>query len=219
MLLCYLCIFRCLIVETSRSRPYRELRELEKDTAMLVDYKYVDLDTRGDSDTDDYHAVNMYNYKCRLRIKSHKDPQDVEKHGRIVTNYLLKKQEESFLFIADRSEYYLFSVYDEHERGDKALQVTIYEGRKNDPRIMSSADSHAKDIHRKIQAAIDYCKSISNIQRFDIAEDAEFKSYYEMMGKIVFYSVVFKVVAVVSTFFFFNKKIKEFYLSKKIISE
>eukprot|EP00866_Antonospora_locustae_P000156 jgi/Antlo1/156/1703 len=84
---------------------------------------------------------------------------------------------------------------------------------------MSSADSHAKDIHRKIQAAIDYCKSISNIQRFDIAEDAEFKSYYEMMGKIVFYSVVFKVVAVVSTFFFFNKKIKEFYLSKKIISE
>lgn len=216
MLLCYLCILRCLIVETSRSKPYREVRELEKDTAMLVDYKYVDLDTR-DSDTDDYHAGNKY--KCRLRVKSHKDLQDVEKHGRVVTNYPLEKQEESFLFIADRSEYYLFSVYDEHERGDKALHVAIYEGKKNDPRIISSADSHAKDIHRKIQAAIDYCKSISNIQRFDIAEDAEFKRYYEMMGKIVFYSVLFKILAVVSTFFFFNKKIKEFYLSKKLISE
>lgn len=216
MLLCHLCMFRCLIVETSRSKPYRELRELEKDTAMLVDYKYVDLDIR-DSDSDDYNAGHMY--KCRLRIKSHKNPQDVERYGRVVTNYPLVKQEESFLFIADRSEYYLFSVYDEHERGDKALQVAIYEGRKNDPRIISSADSHAKDIHRKIQAAIDYCKSISNIQKFDISEDAEFKRYYEMMGKIVFYSVVFKVVAVVSTFFFFNKKIKEFYLSKKLISE
>lgn len=207
----------CLISKALLEHPHKELRMLHEGTVVLITYAYVAVDGyTADSD----EGVAHLGYQCKLCVRGHKNWADVEKAGRIVANYNSEDaKESSFIFVAPRTEHYLFSLYDKNSRADKALEVHFYEGRKKDPRIFSSADSHARDIQGKIQSAIEYCNSINDIQRFDSVEEDEFKRCYKAMERIVFYSVLFKIVTAASTFFFFNRKIKNFYLSKKILRE
>lgn len=204
-LLLHLCACAALIVETSRLKPYREVRELHPETVVLVEYEYVGAD-------------DGTKYECVLRVNGHKNWTDLDR-GAIVAQYSKKEKKSSFFFTASHGEFHQFSVYDEHPRPGRSLRVTIYEGRKKDPKIFSSADSHARDLHNKIESAADYCRSISDIQRFDTREDSEFRRCYSSMERTVFYSALLKIATAVMTFYFFNKKMKQFYLSKKIIHE
>lgn len=217
MFLLHLGLSLCLISKAVRESPHREVRMLHEGTVLLVSYSYVDVDGYTADASD---SAESSGYMCKISVRGHRNWMDIEKNGKIVANYNSEDaRESSFIFVAPRTEHYLFTVYDENSRPDKALAIHFYEGRKKDPRIFSSADSQARDIQNKIQSAVEYCNNINDIQRFDSAEEDEFRRCYKTMEKIVGFSVLFKTITAACTFLFFNRKIKHFYLSKKIIKE
>lgn len=143
---------------------------------------------------------------------------DLTEHGILVSEYERQGSKTTFFFTSDESTHYLYE-FNVHGlgKGSYALKTAIYKGRESDPRIISQADNQTEDLARQIGLAVNDAQEIQNLFKQVAHIDIIYKWLVESITRIIVMSIIMKVVVFYCTFYYFNAKLREFYVSKKIV--
>lgn len=153
-------------------------------------------------------------------VSKENDWKDIDETGKLVAEYERTGAKNSFFFTASENKYFLYELSADFKgSGEYALKTNIYEGRQSDPRIISQADNQIKDLANNIEQAIEYTKQISDIQKLDALADAQYRMLIGSIGSIVLWVIVMKIAVFYCMFYYFNRKLREFYVSKKIVAK
>lgn len=146
------------------------------------------------------------------------DWQEVESNGSLVAEYKRNGPKNSFFFTASDSKYYLieFSV-DTKSQYNYGIKTQIYEGRQKDPRIISQTDNQIAELSKHMEQGIEYTKLISDIQKLDSIATVAYKEITQNISNLVLIAILLKLVVFYCMFYYFNKKLRDFYVQKKIV--
>lgn len=100
--------------------------------------------------------------------------------------------------------------------GMYGVEMKIYEGRANNPNVISQTDSTLRELERQIKYAVNACQEIDNAMKMDLMDEHAYDSIISATARLILGSILFKVFVVAITFVYFNKKLKQFYVAKKI---
>ncbi|KAM0673466.1 hypothetical protein GVAV_003159 [Gurleya vavrai] len=146
------------------------------------------------------------------------DWKNIQKNGRLVAEYERSGAKNSFFFTASDNKYYLYEFSSDLPiEGEYALRTNIYEGRQKDPRIISQTDNQIKELSKHMEQGIEYTKLINDVQKLDALAAVEYKTVTESISRIVMWAILLKIVMFYCMFYYFNRKLRHFYISKKII--
>jgi hypothetical protein len=214
----FLPLVMCSIRILKEDVPVRCVRELLRSTVVLIETQV--YRRRGEDQPFQEVGDGEEDIEINLSIfaANEKDWTKIYSNGTFIAEYVRAGGKNSFFFTASASTYFLFQFSGSlPERDEYGLGVRIYEGKQNDPRIVSQADTQIKDLEAKISRAIGFTKQISDIQRMDMEDEEEYKTLFSNISSLIFYSILLKIFVFFTTFFYFNRKIREFYVSKRIV--
>lgn len=125
----------------------------------------------------------------------------------------------TFFYTTPESGYFtmVFSL-DSDVGGEFAMEIAIYEGRPWTPEIVSGTDYHMEQLTRKMGDLLYFAKNNFDLQRFDEHDETMYMDLYNSIFKLINRIVIIKIVVVFVTLLYINRKTKEFYISKKIVS-
>jgi hypothetical protein len=126
----------------------------------------------------------------------------------------------TYFFTASETNYYsmVFSVMTDYT-GDLALEIEVFEGRAWTPEIVSGTDYQMEWLTQKMGDLVYSAKRNFDLQKLDEEDEIEYVTLYNDIFRLIYRVVIVKIVIVLVTMFYFNKKTKEFYVSKKILSK
>lgn len=115
---------------------------------------------------------------------------------------------------------FVFKVFSNNlsNREEVGLDVSFYDGRPEDPSIYSQVDSQMKSKEKRIFECINVSKEIMDLQRMDHLDEEEYNAVSSGIFNIIVFSVFLKLLVFVGSFYYINRKIHEFYVTKKIIT-
>lgn len=148
--------------------------------------------------------------------------QEIETNGKLVAEYERKGRKNSFFFTAGDSQYYLFEFSSDMKAQNQymyGIKTQIYEGRQKDPRIISQTDNQIAELSKYIEQGIEYTKLISDVQKLDSIATMEYKKTTKSISNIVLWAIMLKLVVFYCMFYYFNKKLRDFYVQKKIVKK
>ncbi|OAG28808.1 hypothetical protein NEDG_00947 [Nematocida displodere] len=128
----------------------------------------------------------------------------------------------NFFWTASGSGFFMFlfrvgSDTLNHKGYELGLDVALYEGRPEDPSIYSHADSQIKHKEKRISECIKISKEITELQSLDKQEQDKYTEVSNAIFRVVVLMVFLKIVIFVGSFVLINRKIQDFYVSKKIV--
>ncbi|KAF7684015.1 hypothetical protein TCON_0786 [Astathelohania contejeani] len=212
----YLMSAFCSIRVLTPDSPIVSMKNLSKNTVVLIETTWY---TRANEHEPWQQVSDYYNVEITLEIKKNKDWRALMTEGVVVTEYERRGSKNSFFFTSPESSYYSFEISGNvPEMGIYAIELKIFEGRESDPNIVSSVDTQIKELQRHVEQATDYCTYISEVQRMDVEDEETYESIFKSVARIVYCSIILKIVVFVASFYYFNIRIKHFYANKKIIS-
>ncbi|KAM0678220.1 hypothetical protein BDAP_001235 [Binucleata daphniae] len=146
------------------------------------------------------------------------DWQEVESNGKLVAEYERKGPKNSFFFTAGDSKYYLIEFSsDTKSQYMYGIKTQIYEGRQKDPRIISQTDNQIAELSKHMEQGIEYTKLISDVQKLDSIATYEYKQITKSISNLVLVAILLKLLVFYCMFYYFNKKLRDFYVQKKIV--
>ncbi|EPR79816.1 hypothetical protein SLOPH_2337 [Spraguea lophii 42_110] len=208
----------CTIRQFPETNILSSIRNLGESTVVFINTEVM----YRVSPYSDWKPLEDPNIELTLRV-SYSPDRDWMKlidSGTYVTEYARHGAKNSFFFTTTVPSYYKFEIeIKDQGQLQYGLCTTIYEGAERDTRIVSNVDTVLKEIEMNIKMAIGACKEISNLQYADAVDEETYKSILQSISRIIFYSVLFKIIIVIFTFYYFNRKMKEFCLVKKVVGK
>lgn len=216
----YFLFSTCLIQIFEQDKPIKYYNNLLQKTVVLIE-------------TEIFYRINQHeefmelpsNHDVTLELKIFNattgDWATFKQKSNLVGEYVRYIPKVKFFFTATENDYYLYELsltsYDSDYQ--YALQTNFYEGRQGDPSIMSQADNQIRELRKNIEDAMEYMSQISSVQKLDSLRDEEYYSLIKSIRSIVFIIVALKIAVFLCMFNWFNKQLRDFYVSKKIIKK
>lgn len=222
------------------SSPVAIIKELKKSTVTLMEVKvYIrqnpnslweeawKAEGRADSDDSDMdYAKEERDVKVEMMGLLSKDRTWKSLTSQGHDNYCIKNvqygSKVNFFWTTLEQGYhmFMFKVFSENMRDNEQIGVDVafYEGRPEDPSIYSHVDSQVKHKEKRLFECISISKEIIELQNLDHQDEEEFADMANSIFRIIVFSVFLKLGVFAGSFFFINKKIHQFYVSKKIIT-
>jgi hypothetical protein len=218
--------------------PITIIKELKKSTVVLMEAKVY---LRGSKDSEwrelqrasgaaddqsEEYLQEERDIKIELTGIHSKDRTWQSLVGHALDNYATKNAQfgsrVNFFWTSLEQGYHMFTfrVFSESmSPGEElGLELALYEGRPEDPSIYSHVDSQMKYKRGRLVQCINMSRDIVELQNLDQQDEEEFARISNSIFKIIVFSVFLKVVVFTGSFFYINKKIHDFYVSKKIIT-
>ncbi|KAF9763289.1 hypothetical protein NGRA_1368 [Nosema granulosis] len=101
--------------------------------------------------------------------------------------------------------------------GEFGIMLEMFEGKPYNPEIVSGVDYQMNWLTQKIQDLLDFAKNNFEIQRMGDEDEAEYEKLYAYIFTLLFRVTIAKIIVLLVTIFYFNKAVKNFFVSKKIV--
>lgn len=219
MILVYIAKVLSLITPLKQGSHVRFINNLLSKTVVLVE---TELMYRR-SPTEMFMPIPDYDQSTTtLDIYSSQDDtwRDIESSGSLAAEHERNGSKNSFFYTANDDKYYLYEFGSNMlGKGEYAIKTNIYEGRQKDPRIISQTDNQIRELSKHMEQGIEYTKLISDVQKLDALAAAEYKIVTSSISSIVLWAILLKLLVFYCMFYYFNRKLRDFYVSKKIVRD
>lgn len=209
----------CLIQKFEENQPIRYYNNLLDKTVVLIEAEvyYRNTDNEAWQKLPADHEIGL---ELKIFRSVSGDWASFKSTQRMVSEYVRYLQKTNFFYTATDNDYYLYQfMLDSSEDVQYALKTNFYEGIHGDPNIMSQADNQIKELKKNIEESMEYITQISNVQKLDGFRDEEYYNLIVSIRNIVFIIIGLKIAVFFCMFNWFNKKLRDFYVSKKILKK
>lgn len=216
MLFLFLLPITALVRTIQQTRPLVQYKQLPERTVVLVEVRLL---YRPDELSIWQKVVDNTPLKSSLLItcSPDRDWTSINKNHQFVADYVGEGTKPTFFFTSQLNTMHRFALMlPSPTVGMYGAEMKIYEGRANNPNVISQTDSTLRELERQIKYAMNACEEIDNVMRMDLMDEHVYDNIMSATAKLILGSIVFKVVVVMVTLMYFNKKLKQFYLTKKI---
>ncbi|EJW02839.1 hypothetical protein EDEG_02780 [Edhazardia aedis USNM 41457] len=222
----FLSLFLQIVGIASIIVPYRDgidfqpIRKLHKSTVVLFEAKWIVYSTKGIGSIKELEKVDWLT-TIDIFGSPNSSWDKIHKDGTLASERVESGPKNNALFTATYSGLYLFQFGLKKEDHvvlppNLALEINIYVGRQSDPRIVSQADTQLRDIYNKVYALNELNRNIEEIIKEGGAKDVEYKRNISKMMYVEVLFILFKLFVFYCMFFYFNRRLCQFYTSKKI---
>lgn len=101
--------------------------------------------------------------------------------------------------------------------GEFGLMLETFEGKPYNPEIVSGVDYQMNWLTQKIQDLLEFAQNNFEIQRMGDEDEAEYAGLYKYIFTLLFRVTIAKILVLLVTIFYFNKAVKNFFVSKKLV--
>lgn len=218
MLLLFVLAIYSLIVPITNDSPARFVNNLLAKTVVLVEAELM----YRKSENDPWMKLPEYDEtKLNLDVymSNTSDWQEILTNSSLVSENERIGTKHGFFFTAPRNNYYLYELYTaaHGKKGQYGMQILIHEGQSSVPTIKSRVDNHMKEAERHVRESTEKAHQIGNILKLDSQVDEEYRKIIRSIGNIIVFAIVMKIVVFYCMFYYFNRKLREFYVSKRIV--
>lgn len=218
MLLALILNIHSLIVPLGVDKPARFINNILAKTVVLLEAELL----YRESEMHDWTQVadpDSAAFNLDIYISNSKDWKDIYTNATLVSENIRTGVKNSFFFTAPQSNYYLYELYTTHElkTGQYGIQTLIHEGQAGVATIKSMVDNRMKETEYHVREATEKAHHISDILKLDLQVDEEYRKVVSSIEYIIFIAIFMKIGVCFCMFGYYNKKLQEFYVSKKIV--
>lgn len=196
-----------LIFELEKNTPISQNRTLLSKTVIFIETEFYKRNFNG--------SWVPIDKKIPLKLKiSYSEGRDWKNVDTAIAEY---EKIGSFFFTAPVTNYYQFDISCETEEKDLGLGIRLYEGTSSQHKIISAVDSAITGIRNEIHRAIDVCKGIDEVQNIDHQNDEIFRKYLHQNYNIVLFSIIIKILFVLTFHYYLNKDVRNYFIQKKVV--
>lgn len=216
MLFFFLLPIEALIRTIANNRPLVQFKQLAERTVVLME---ITLMYRSNEFAPWQKLDPTTPIKSDLLItcSPDRDWTTMNKNPQFVAEYTGTGTKPTFFFTSQVNTMHRFALMlPTPNVGIYGAEMKLYEGRAKNPNVISQTDSTLRELERQIRYAIGACQEIENVLRMDLMDESEYDTIMSSTARLILGSILFKIVVVMVTFIYFNKKLKQFYVTKKI---
>lgn len=96
------------------------------------------------------------------------------------------------------------------------LKLEIFEGNADNPEIMSGIDYHMSWLTQKVGDLLNFARNNFEIEEISDKDEVEYVRLYNYIFKLVFRIFALKIIVLLVTIFYVNKRVKKFFITQKI---
>ncbi|EEQ82948.1 hypothetical protein NCER_100279 [Vairimorpha ceranae BRL01] len=96
------------------------------------------------------------------------------------------------------------------------LKVEIFEGNPKSEEIVSGVDYQMTVLTQKVEELLSFARQNFEMEKAGEKDEAKYLMLYNYISKLVFRISLLKIVILFVTIFYFNKSVKNFFISSKI---